>query len=412
MKTQRLFIALSFSSLILISNSCKKSNEPDLPKDPVQIPLTAEQTALVSSQNNFALDLFRNVLASSGEAGNIIISPFSVSTALSMTMNGAAGPTRDSMLYALRMSGMTPENVNNSYKDLSYALLNTDPRVKLSIANSVWPEKDFSVKESFTDILRSSYDAEVKSFDGADPLAYVAVNNWIEDKTNGLIKKMLLGLDDNTVMLLINAIYFKGKWKHQFDADHTAPRAFYKSGGSTVQVPMMKQYDAFSLYQGEGFTLAEFPYGQGNFAMDVLLPQSPETISGLASALTPDKLSTWLGQMHAQKITLYMPRFKFGYKLEMNDVLSDMGMGLAFNDNADFSNIADASLKISQVLHQAFIQNDEEGTTAAAATVVVIGITSTIPTELKLDHPFIYIIRETSTNAILFMGIVADPGSN
>ena len=150
-----------------------------------------------------------------------------------MTLNGANGTTRDAMLEALRVNGLTPEIINNSYKDLSEALLSVDKRVLISIANSVWSEKNFEVKVPFKNILTDYYNAESRSFDITDPVAYQMINNWIEDKTNGLIKNMLNGLDDNTVMLLVNAIYFKGKWKSQFDKDKTVVKPFYKSDGTT-----------------------------------------------------------------------------------------------------------------------------------------------------------------------------------
>jgi serine protease inhibitor len=412
MKNKTLKAAFVISSLLsVLMVSCSKSSDRNLPVDPVPINLTTDQVSLVRSENTFAFDLFKKVLENSGESENIIISPLSISCALSMTLNGANGATLDAMLEALRVSDLTPEIINSSYKDLSASLLNVDKRILISIANSVWTEKNFEVKVPFKDILSGYYSAESASFDITDPLAYTAVNSWVDDKTNGLIKNMLDHLDDNTVMLLVNAIYFKGKWKSQFDKNNTASKTFIRYDGTTVDAPMMQQNCEFKMYWGEGFELAEFPYGQGNFVMDIILPDLQNGVKTLTPILNDESLNGYLDQMNDIKTEILFPRFKYGFKKELTGILTDMGMGIAFSDNADFSNISDVRLLINLVLHQAFIETNEEGTEAAAATITGIGTTS-MPQILNVDHPFIYLIRETSTNAILFMGKVGDPTVN
>jgi serine protease inhibitor len=398
----------------LIAMSCSKSGE-ELPNEPVPINLSQDQIALIESGNSFAFDIFMKVLGSAGENENVMISPLSISYALSMTLNGADGATRDSMLKALRMSGITPDEINDSYKNLTGALLSVDKRVLISIANSVWVEKNFTVKKSFTDILTNYYDAESRSFDINDASAPDKINIWIEDKTNGLIKEMIDKLEDNTVMLLINAIYFKGKWKSQFDKSKTAEMPFYKNGGSNVDVPMMKQKNDYRVHEGDGFVVAEFPYGQGNFVMDIIIPNDQGSFSNTLAMVNDENYTSWINQMRSRETDLSFPRFKYGFKKKLKDILTDMGMGIAFSDDADFSNITDLyDLLINDVAHQSFIETNEEGTEAAAATVVEIGTTSALPTPLvlKLDHPFIYIIREVTTNTIIFMGKVADPSIN
>ena len=394
--------------------SCSK-NEDALPTEPVTIDLTQDQIALIESGNEFAFDIFRRVLAGSGTNENIMISPLSISYALSMALNGAAGETHDAMMEALRINGITNDVLNNSYRELTKALLSVDKRVLMSIANSVWTENDFLVKKAFIDILTNYYSAESKPFDIDDATAPVKINTWIESKTNGLIQEMIEDLPDNTVMLLINAIYFKGMWKSQFDKSKTIEMPFKKAGSIQVDVPMMKQEAEFSVYQGNGFMMAEFPYGQGNFVMDVLLPDEQSCSCNLPGLLTDAGFSSWVSQMNKEKIDLSFPRFKYGYKKTLSQMLSDMGMGIAFTDAADFSNISDQyDLLINDVLHQTFIETNEEGTEAAAVTVVGVGTTSAPPAPLvfRMDHPFIYIIRETTTNSIIFMGRVADPSVN
>jgi serine protease inhibitor len=401
-------------SAIFILFSCSKEPVEILPVDPVPINLTTDQVSLIKSENSFAFDIFKNVAGSAQESQNLIISPLSISYALSMTLNGAKGTTRDAMLSALRANGLTPEIINNSYKSLSEALLSIDSRVIISVANSVWTENNFVVKKPFTDILTSYYNAESKSFDIADSQVPKLINTWIESKTNGLIKNMVDKLDESTVMLLINAIYFKGKWNSQFDKANTVQKSFYKPGGAAVDVPMMKQKSDFKVYTGEGFVLAEFPYGQGNFVMDVILPDENNGLNSMIQSITDKSFTGWLNAMYKREIDLSFPRFKYGYKKQLKDILADMGMGIAFTDIADFSNISDIPVAISEVLHQAFIETNEEGTEAAAATIVGIYTTSMPPSPiiLNIDHPFMYIIRETSTNTILFMGKVADPLAN
>ncbi len=393
--------------------SCSK-NEGSLPTEPVTINLTQDQIKLVESGNSFSFDVFQNVLQNAGENENVIISPLSISYALSMTLNGAVGATRDSMLDALRMNGTTPDEINSSFKNLTSALLSVDKRVIMTIANSVWTEKNFEVKQAFIDLLKNYYSAVSESFDINDASTPDLINKWIEDNTNGLIKNMINKLDDNTVMLLINAIYFKGKWASQFDASKTTAMPFYRDDGISENVPMMTQESDFKAYEGQGFTMAEFPYGQGNFVMDVILPDTQDGLSSILLSLSEAGFTTLMNQLYSRKVDLFFPKFKYGFKKDLNDILSDMGMGIAFTDSADFSNISDQhKLKISTVKHQACIETDEEGTEAAAATVVGIVATS-LPAvlQLNLDHPFLYIIRETTTNTILFMGRVSDPLQN
>jgi len=411
MKTNILKTATLLLVIIpLIFSSCKKSPGEKLPTDPIKINLTTDQVSIISSENSFAYDIFKEVLGNSAESANVIISPLSISTALSMTLNGSNGATRDAMLTALRMKGLTPDIINNSYKNLTSALLNVDSRVLISIANSIWTNNNFVVKKPFVDILSQYYTAESKSFDITDPQVPAQINGWISNKTNGLIKNMIDKLDPKTVMLLINAIYFKGKWSTQFDKNNTVQATFYKPDGSTEMVPMMNQTSEFKSYIGEGFKLVELPYGQGNYVMDVILPDANNGITDIIPQINDNNLKGWLDQMYEKKTVLSFPRFKYGYNEELKDILTDMGMGIAFTDSADFSNISDISLLISFIKHQAFIETNEEGTEAAAATVVGFEPTAIMsPFVMNIDHSFLYIIRETTTNSVLFMGRVTDP---
>jgi serine protease inhibitor len=410
MKNNKLKLAFSQALILfLILASCKKNNDA-APTQPVQINLTLNQTALISSENSYSFDIFNRVLSQAGD-GNTIISPLSISYALSMTVNGAANGTRDSILKVLRINDTSMADLNKSYKDLTGSLLSIDSRVTMYIANSVWTEKDFPVKASFTNILTSYYKAQAKSYDITDPTVPTQINSWISNNTNGLINNMISQLDPNTVMLLVNAIYFKGMWKTKFDPSATTTRPFSKPDGSTENVPTMQQSENQKVYRGNGFYVAEIPYGQGNYVMDIMLPDNND-LSAVAGYLTADNLSAWTAALTTTKVNLYMPKFKYGYNISLRNVLSLMGMEIAFTDSADFSNISNISLLISKVLHQAYIQTDEEGTEAAAATVVEFEPTMAGPGEpitIDVDHQFIYLIREVTTNSIIFMGKVTDP---
>ena len=390
----------------IILLSCRKNND-NLPTQPVQINLSINQATLVSSENTFAFDIFSRVLAQAGDV-NTIISPLSISYALSMTVNGASNGTRDSILKALRVSDISIDDLNKSYKDLTVSLLSVDSRVIMDIANSVWTEKNFSVKVPFVNTLTSSYDAQSRSFDITDPTVPSQINSWISDNTNGLIKNMIDQMEANTEMLLINAIYFKGQWKTRFDVNATTSRTFTKPDGSTENVPTMYQSENQKVYRGNGFYVAEIPYGQGNYVLDIILPDNND-LSAVTGSLTAANLSTWTSSLTSTKIDLYMPKFKYGYKMDLKKVLSLMGMGIAFTDAADFSNISDISLFISKVLHQAYIQTDEEGTEAAAATVVEFENSMPMASTIDVNHQFIYLVREVTTNSVIFMGKVTDP---
>jgi len=399
-------IVFTAAILVAITMSCTK-NSDNTPLKPVQLNLTLKQANIVASADTFAFEMFRHINNSKG-SDNVIFSPLSISYALSMTANGANGSTRDSILKALGIEDLNIDDLNKSYKDLTSALLGVDSRVNIEIANSIWENKYYPAKQTFKDILASYYYATSDAVDFGDPATVDLVNNWISNHTNGLIKNMVDKLGSDDIMLLINAIYFKGKWQVQFDTKNTTSRSFTLPSASSVDVPTMYNEDTFKAYKGEKEGIIELPYGQGNYVMDIILPSGNEAYS-----LTSSGFNSLLSQMQERKVKLYLPKFKFGYKIGLNDILKEMGMGIAFSDSADFSNLADQlQMQISRVLHQAFIQTDEEGTEAAAATIVEIIVTSVGPNDpliFNIDHQFLYVIREVTTNSILFMGEVTDP---
>ncbi len=407
-------------SIVLIQ-SCEKAKTDINPGNPVAITTVAYQKDVIDSANRFAFDLFKPIIAGSNGSGNILISPFSITSALSMTLNGAAGSTLDSMKKALRFEGETLDQINSTYQTLMTEMVSADPLVELDIANSVWVQKGITVKQDFMTIVENWYKAEAKSIDVNDPNAVNTVNSWIAEKTHDKITNMLDYIDPNLAMLLINAIYFKGMWRYQFNASDTKEEPFYlTSSSSSESVPMMHQTTNLQVAWDDNVTIVDIPYGQGNFSMLVALPDSDIATSDVASALTQAKWNEWIGLLakSTQKVNLIMPKFKYGYKRLLNDDLINLGMGIAFGVGgaADFSNICDLTTQISRVIHQSYIETDEEGTEAAAATIVEIVVTSYPdqgPTvwNVNIDRPFLYFIHETSTGTILFMGKVGDPAA-
>lgn len=395
--------------------SCEKDIPEDIPGDPVPIELNAIELSLSESSNDFSFDIFRLLMNRKSEVGNIMISPLSISYALSMTLNGANGETRNSMMEALRTTDLSMDEINESYLNLTEKITGIDKRVVLDIANSVWVEDRLNVKQEFINALVEYFKAEGKQFNINDPDIVDEVNSWISDHTNGKIDDMIEEIPADVVMLLINAIYFNGKWKYKFDESQTSLKPFYLAGDQSVDVDMMVNESTYKVTFENKLSFIELPYGQGNFVMDVILPAEGYTAESILEELSSENFNNWANNANALKVNLQMPRFKYEYKIELKDVLSAMGMGIAFGAEADFSNISDQDLFISKVLHQTYIDNKEEGTEAAAATVVMIELTSAGPDDplvIKLDKPFYYIIRESTTNTIIFMGLTANPAAS
>lgn len=408
----RIFSLTAVAILILqITGGCSKNESPDFPETPQPVELNPVQLKIVEADNSFAIEILKKVIAAEQESENIMISPLSISYALTMTANGASGETADSMLSVLRLSNLSMEEINNSYMELTDKLRNLDKRVTLNLANSVWVEQRLSPKISFLNILENYYAAEAREFSVNDPGIVAVINGWISNATNNTINHVLDEISQETVMLLINAIYFNGKWKYSFNEDETEGMPFHRSNGTTVQADMMRQSVTIPVAIFEDYTIAELPYGQGNFVMDIILPAEDKMIGEIISDMDNNFLNEAVGAMNPAEIDLFMPRFTYEFKTGLNQILSKMGMGIAFDPGrADFSNISDDNLYIDRTIHQSFIKNNEEGTEASAVTVVTIGVTSIGEKRvIKLDRPFLYFIRESESNTLLFAGVTGNP---
>lgn len=415
MKTICGFIFSAILFLLLLP-SCKKNENADdseNPREPVDITTSIYQKEVIDSANSFAFNLFKPVLASASENENIMISPFSISSALSMTLNGADNQTLAAMKKALGLDSRTLDEVNDTYLKLMTDMVNIDKTVMLGIANSVWIEKSLPVKAPFISCLNKWYSAEEHSFDLADPNTVLKVNSWIAQKTNGRITEMLDKLESSALMLLINAVYFNGSWKYPFDKAQTNDESFYVAPASPVSVQMMHSVLNLNVIRQDNLTIAEIPYGQGNYTMVVLLPDENLTLDETAAKISPHVWHNWMELLAGNgfKVQLDMPKFKYNYKRLLNDDLAALGMGIAFTAQADFSRISNVKLFISRVIHQTYIDTNEEGTEASAATIVEMayGASPYPMQEINLNHPFLFFIREVTTGTIIFMGRVSDP---
>jgi len=394
--------------------SCEKQeNIKDEPKK-ITVSKTTEQ--VIAADNLFGIELFQRVLAND-TADNIFISPTSVALALAMTYNGADGDTKSAMQETLRKQGLTPEELNQSYNALIDALVSVDPKVLLEIANSIWYRNDIEVLSEFIGVNQTYYDAEVNSLVFNDQAKDI-INGWVADKTHDKIKEVLDFIPPDAIMYLINAIYFKGIWRSEFDKEKTSELPFYLPEGTPVQVPTMQQQDTFRYVKNDLLSAVELPYGHGNFSMVILLPNEGKTAGDIVSSLTIDNWNAWMQGLSEKDVVIHLPRLKFEYEKLLNQDLADMGMGIAFSGAADFSKIdSTRDLCISRVIHKTFVEVNEEGTEAAAVTVVEIRETSypgpqEQPVYFYVDRPFVFIIKERDTGAMLFVGRVNNPLKN
>ncbi|PSK85407.1 serpin family protein [Prolixibacter denitrificans] len=380
------------------------------------IKLDEKSTEIVNSDNQFGFNLFGTLVENADAGSNLMISPLSISSALSMVLNGANGDTRTQMEQVLSSSGFTTDDINTAYQKLIPALRNCDTSVDLDIANSIWIRESFQVLDKFTETNNDYYDAEVTRLP-FDNTAVNQINDWVSRKTHDRIQKMVTSIEPNDVMYLLNAIYFKGSWAEKFDSNATQNKPFTLTDGNTVNVPMMRKHLKLSYLATNKFRMAAFPYGRGKFRMLVMLPNEGVSNTEILQSLDADSWQTYLkGMSQPVELDVWLPKFTFSWEIGLKDVLASLGMPKAFSQSeADFTNInSDGRLYISKVKHKTFIEVNEEGTEAAASTSVTVSYTSVGPNApiiFHADHPFLFFITEEDTGAILFMGQLSDPRS-
>jgi serine protease inhibitor len=335
---------------------------------------------------------------------NVFISPISASMALGMTMNGAAGVTQDEMRRTLRFGDASIAGINAGYRGLIDLLTGLDPTTTFRLANSIWHDPTFQWYQPFLDLGRTVFDAEVRPLDRA--AGVTPINQWASDKTEGRIQSVIDEIPDHVVMLLMNAIYFKGTWRQQFDPGLTS-RGSFASVTGPQQVQMMRaQRRQMRLAQSAELTAGELPYGNGAFVMTVMVPTT--NIETFASSLSRERFEEILGSLREIEGDVVMPRFRLEYERTLNDDLRALGMVTPFLPRqADFSGMSPRGreLYIDFVKQSSFVEVDERGTEAAAVTTVGIGVVS-LPPGLYVDRPFVFVIRERLSGTILFVGKV------
>ena len=371
---------------------------------------------LIAATSRFSFKLY-NQLLKQRTGKNVFVSPSSVILALAMTYNGAEGETRQAMARALELEGLSLDEVNRGFADLKSMLGSADPKLQLNIANSLWARKGFSLKPDFIQRTKEFYAAEVASLDFSSATAPATINSWVKNNTGGRIEKIVDDkISDDTILFLINAIYFKGQWSTEFEKSKTREDDFKLADGSQKKLPLMSQSGKYNYYKAKDFQAVSLPYGSGRMSMYVFLPDKSTSMEQFERNLTVANWEAWMRSFRPAPGELMLPRFKIEYEVDLNDVLKALGMAEAFDSTrANFSGIAQGGIYISEVKHKTIAEVNEEGTVAAAVTSVGIQVASVQPPQenfiMKVDRPFFVAIRDNVTGTVLFMGSIADPAA-
>ncbi len=396
---------LCASALALAVSACASAQPPAAPQ---AVEWSKDVAAASDGNNRFALDLYAQLRA---QKGNLFVSPYSVHAALGMTASGARGATRDELLDALRLSKEGDAALAVGDMGRYYTAPRKD--VKLSVANAIWAKQGYNWRPEFRDIQEKRFGSGLKDADFVrQPDAERArINKWVEDQTNNRIKNLLqpAHITPNTTMVLVNAIYFKGNWKTQFDKKKTRDAVFHTADDKRVDVPMMFADMKCGYARFEDVSMVELPYAGGELSMVVLLPRMPDGLPKLEEKLTHDNLKKWLADLKDRgSLEIMLPRFKMETSFDLVPAVKALGVKAAFG-NADFTGMAEGDHDpITAIVHKAFVDVNEEGTEAAAATAV-IRADSAFPPPFVANHPFLFLIRDAKKGTILFMGRVEKP---
>lgn len=390
---------------VLLCYGCQSDQEQVVEKEE----FTLKSLELIEQTNAFNWELFQAMNQLEDEGKNLVISPLSITQAFGMAINGATGSNLDEMLQVFGYDNT--DGMNAAYKNIRGALSTADPKVTIGIANSAWYRQGFSIKEPFFNALQQYYDAKVSGLDFSNVNASKkAMNDWVNQNTKGKIPSIIDNISDDNILFLINAVYFYGSWSNKFDKSNTTTAPFYLSNGTNVQVKMMYQEANFEITSRDKYTLLRAPYANGAYAMNILLPNEGVKADDVVSSLNATEWAALKTDKPSVKVKFYMPRFKTQCSYDLIPSLQLLGMHKAFTDNTGFHNIADAPIVISEVKHKTFIEVDEKGTEAAAVTSIGFELTSMPQTSVfRVDRPFVFIISEKTSGAVLFAGKIENP---
>lgn len=405
-----------FTLLIFAFISCDKSDvseDPTNMKDPKTLTLPNYASRALEDGNNFGIRFFTDVALE--EQKNLMLSPLSANIALNMLMNAADGDTYNQIRDLLGYEGLSQTEINELYNTLIEQLLSADEKVTLHLANALFYRDIFPVKETYIETMKTDYDAEVEGLDFSDTNQTLKrINGWASDNTNKKIDKVLNEISPNLVAVLMNAVYFKGDWTQKFEKRSTAKHQFTLNDGSRIDVPTMVGEIAIKAHHGNNYNAYELSYGRNNFVMDLILPDQPlpEFLSQFDGRLYHEITNRLDAQEGQRDYLIHLPKFKFKYEKKLNETLKAMGMIDAFDQyKADLSRFSDKPTFVSFVKQNTFVDVNEEGTEAAAVTTIGIEFNSAspLPATVHFDKPFIFSIRERTTNTLLFIGTVFDP---
>lgn len=391
----------------LLAAGCSPSTEPGAPAQLTELPrtLTSDEVRVSRASNQFALTLFKRLNAAQASE-NVFVSPLSVSFSLGMAMNGAAGGTLEEMRSTLGFESADLADINAGYRGLLGLEHGLDPSTTFEIANSVWHRQTYEFQQSFIDQVKQTFDADVYA-SPFDATTVAKVNEWVNEKTHAKIPTILESIDAANVMFLINAIYFKGSWREQFDPAQTRDASFQSTSGEQIVKMMNRPEGAGSIRfaSTNTATVGELTYGNGAFVMTIVMPNQGSEIGAFVASLDTAAWTALLEPLQEQKFQVALPKFKLTYDRELKDDLMALGMRVPFADGqANFSRMSAANdLVISFVRHKAFVDVNEEGTEAAAVTNTGISVVS-MPPCLCVDRPFVFAIRERFSGTILFLG--------
>ncbi|MCR4327920.1 MAG: serpin family protein [Patescibacteria group bacterium] len=381
---------------------------------PIQIPKQPAQFQnpknIPQAHNTFGFNSIKILVKEEGNK-NVFISPSSIALALSMVYNGANGETKNAMQKTLQFQNLDIATVNQESLGLINSLKNPDPKVELSVVNSVWARNGVDFKKDFLSAVGSYFNAEISTLDFSNSNAANTINAWVDKNTKGKIPTIVTPpIPSDMVMYLINAVYFKGSWTTEFDKKLTEDRNFTTADGVSKKHPLMRQYGDLPYLEMEDFQSVNLPYGTNKrLSMYVFLPKN---LNSFVQTLDTNKWNDWMKQYKETEGTILLPRFKMEYEKGLIPMLTQLGMGVAFQDNADLTGIGD-SLKISEVKHKTYVDVNEEGTEAAAVTNVGVGTTSVMPAQktfyMEVNRPFFFVIRDNQTQEVLFMGTIQNP---
>jgi len=371
---------------------------------------------IVDGNTAFALDLYAQLAA--GSEGNLFLSPYSISTALAMTYAGARGETEAQMAETLHFA-LPQESLHEAFKKLLESQKSGgEESYELAVANALWGQKGYGFLDEFLELTRSHYGAGLKEVDFAadSESARRTINAWVERETRNKIQDLIPpnSLSPLTSLVLTNAIYFKGKWEVPFEKNRTKEESFFTIGGKTIETPLMHQVDSYGYFEQDAFQALELPYIGDALSMVIFLPREKEGLADFEKTMTLENLKDWTARLSRRRVIVALPKFEMTSQFSLKETLQNMGMKDAFGGDADFSGMtAQNDLNIDKVLHKAFVEVNEEGTEAAAATGVIMARTSLShqprPPLFRADHPFLFLIRDKRSGSILFLGRLVNP---